>query len=176
MIGTPGRQIGIKSKTHHGDGICFSLLYRQFCYHGLSFCQLILSSIRHQHTARSDRRVEHFHQPLLRTHIYILQKRQPCGLHIPCLQFFPHGGHSKRIKIIFIFIRNFNFHGSLLMCSVGIQKRPFQVHDFLAPPAQYKPGVFRDCCHCYRFQVFLCGIAKKLFHILGVHYHRHAFL
>ena len=69
MIRRPAGQIGIKSITHHGNGIRISFEYRKFGYHCLGLGQLIFSAIRHQYAACSDGAVEHLHQTLLGANI-----------------------------------------------------------------------------------------------------------
>ena len=65
VIRAPGGKIRIKAIAHHCHGICLSLQHRKLSHHGLCFCQLIFTAIRHQHAACTNRRVKHFHQSLL---------------------------------------------------------------------------------------------------------------
>ena len=65
VIWAPAGKIWVKSISHHRYCIGLTFQYRKLCYHGLSLCQLIFSTIRHQHTASTDRTVEHLHKSLL---------------------------------------------------------------------------------------------------------------
>ena len=74
MIWAPAGQIWIKAVTHHGHGISPAFQHRKLRYHGLGFCQLIFTTIRHIYRTCTDRAVKHLHQAFLGTHIQSGQK------------------------------------------------------------------------------------------------------
>ena len=65
VIRAPGGQIRVKTIAHHGNGVCLSVLYRNFGYHALCLGKLILTTIWHKYTACSDRTVEHLNKAFL---------------------------------------------------------------------------------------------------------------
>ena len=82
VIGAPGGQIGIKTVTHHGNGIRFPPGHGKLCHHALSLRELVTAAVGHIHASRPDRAVKPFHQALLGADIQIGKGQKPCRLDI----------------------------------------------------------------------------------------------
>ena len=69
-----------------------------------------------------------------------------------------------------------HLHGSLLVCSVGVDKTTAQVHHLFATPCYHHAGLLSDGGNHHSLQVFFVGILQHLIHILGVDHHSHTLL
>ena len=169
MVWAPAGYIWVKSIAHHGYGIGLSIQNRHFCYHGLGFCCLVFSAVRHKYTAGTDGTIEHFNQSFLGTGIQISQHIKPLFFRIcRCL--------CRTFQHITLFIRNINHNLSLLMCTVGIQESTGNVNNFLISPFQHQTWFLCNNRYYNSFQIFLVGVFHKFIHIFRINNNCHTLL
>ena len=144
-----------------------SLQHRKLSHHSLGLGQLIPAAVRHEHGTCTDGTVKTLHQPLLGAHVQIGKHAQP---------FFPDVSHICLIKQVACPVWNLQGHVRLLMCPVGVQEGPAQIHNGLAAPVHLKPWLLCHHCHGHCLQVFLCSIPKEPVNILWIHHHCHTLL
>ena len=127
-----------------------SVLKRDLVHHCLYRCQLVVTSERHQHGARSYGRVESLGQTPLRADVEIL-----CDLHV------------EFCKIIFaVFMIKAGFLPAarccrsdiyMLVSTVGIKEFPADIYNRLSIPAHYKSRLFSYSCDLYALEIFSCS-------------------
>ena len=166
VIWRPAGQIRIKSIWHHRHCICVARRHWKLRYHGLGFCKLVTSAVRHQYAAGANGAVKHFHKPFLWTYIQIPQCIQPCGPYIIVHQAPGHFFGLYAGKEALFFLWNFHGHLCLLMSAVRIEKRPGNVYNLFSTPYKHKPWFFRNRGYHNGLQVFLPRIGQKCVHVL----------
>ena len=125
---TPFGQVWIKTVTHHGHSICFSVKHRKLGYHRLNRCHLIFSAVRQSDAACTNGAVKHLHKSFLGAYIQIFQCINTC---------FRKALWNLLIKEAADTVRNFHIYIIFLMSPIGIQKCTGEIHDLFSSPGEY---------------------------------------